>query len=107
MTTAYTNPAPPTASGISSAVPNTRDKIGNHTNGCESMNVRVMFTPSAPKSNNRAANRCPCAVAQRNDPLSVTKPAYRQWAISGVMSTRHASSSRATIIVVESASMST
>ncbi|SLE69850.1 Uncharacterised protein [Mycobacteroides abscessus subsp. massiliense] len=74
-------------------MPSTRDKIGSHTKGCESMKVRVMFTPSAPKSSNRAASRWPRGVAQRNEPLSVTKPAYRQCAISGVMSTPQASSS--------------
>ena len=45
-----------------------------------SSSVRLMAALSTPSSTSRAASRCARALAQRNDPVSVVSPAYRQCA---------------------------
>jgi hypothetical protein len=107
LTTAYTRPRPPTASGNSCAEPNTLDSIASQAKGWVSISDLVIAALSMPSSTNRAANRYARALAHRNDPVSVVSPAYRQYATSASIGLPQASSSSATIIVVESADGST
>ncbi|EUA55573.1 hypothetical protein I550_3728 [Mycobacterium intracellulare 1956] len=68
---------PPAAgrAGTNWADASTRDSSGSHPNGWVSIRVRLIAALSTPASTSRAARRRARALAQRNDPVSVVKPA--------------------------------
>ena len=88
-------------------MPSTRDSIGSQANGWVSISVRLSEALSTPRSTSRAASRSARALAQRKEPVSVVRPAYRQCATLSSIGSAHASSNSAISIVVESAEAST